>query len=35
MRTFQQFEHQLEVIPLATIWYLADLGEMRGRQELL
>lgn len=34
MRTFQQFEHQIETIPLATSWYLADLGEMRGRQEL-
>lgn len=34
MKTFEQFEQQIETIPLTTSWYLADLGEMRGRQEL-
>ena len=34
MKTFQQFEKTLEKIPLATSWYLADLGEARGKQEL-
>jgi Fic family protein len=34
MKTFQQFEHLIESIPLTTSWYLADLGEIRGRQEL-
>jgi Fic family protein len=34
MKTFQQFEHQLESIPLTTSWYLADLSEMRGQQEI-
>jgi Fic family protein len=34
MKTFQQFEQHLESIPLTTSWYLADLGEARGRQEL-
>lgn len=34
MKTFQQFDRALERIPVATSWYLADLGEARGRQEL-
>ena len=34
MKTFQQFEKTLENIPTATAWYLADLGEARGKQEL-
>jgi Fic family protein len=34
MNTFRQFEQQVELIPLTTSWYLADLGEARGRQEL-
>jgi hypothetical protein len=34
MNTFRQFEQQVEHIPLATGWYLADPGEARGRQEL-
>ena len=34
MKTFQQFEKTLENIPTATSWYLADLGEARGKQEL-
>jgi Fic family protein len=34
MNTFRQFEQQVEHIPLTTSWYLADLGEARGRQEL-
>lgn len=35
MRTLQQFETKLENIPASTAWYLADLGESRGKQELL
>ena len=34
MKTFQQFEKTLENIPSTTSWYLADLGEARGKQEL-
>src|SRR5947209_15146708 len=34
MKTFQQFEQHIETIPAATSWYLADLGEARGKQEL-
>jgi Fic family protein len=34
MKTFEQFENKLSSIPLTTSWYLADLGEARGRQEL-
>ncbi|MDD2735047.1 MAG: Fic family protein [Desulfuromonadaceae bacterium] len=34
MMTFKQFAGKLETIPASTSWYLADLGESRGRQEL-
>ncbi|MDO8675565.1 MAG: Fic family protein [Candidatus Omnitrophota bacterium] len=34
MKTFQQFEKKIENIPIATSWYLADLGEAKGKQEL-
>src|SRR5947209_2707687 len=34
MKTFEQFGRRLETVPLTTSWYLADLGEARGRQEL-
>ena len=34
MMTFNQFASKLENIPSATSWYLADLGEARGRQDL-
>jgi hypothetical protein len=34
MNTFRQFEQLLETVPLTTSWYLADLGEARGRQDL-
>lgn len=34
MMTLRQFARQLESIPLATSWYLSDLGEARGKQEL-
>ncbi len=34
MMTFKQFARKLETIPASTAWYLADLGEARGRQEL-
>lgn len=34
MKTFQQFEQRIKTVPLTTSWYLADLGEARGKQEL-
>jgi len=34
MRTFRQFAGGLESLPIATAWYLGDLGEARGKQEL-
>jgi Fic family protein len=34
MMTFKQFAGKLETIPASTSWYLADLCEARGRQEL-
>jgi Fic family protein len=34
MMTLRQLARQLESIPLATSWLLADLGEARGKQEL-
>ena len=34
MMTLRQFAAQLETIPASTSWYLADLGEARGKQEL-
>src|SRR2546426_11905438 len=34
MMTFRQLGGRLEAIPTATSWYLADLGEARGKQEL-
>ncbi len=34
MKTFQQFEKKIENIPTAASWYLADLGEAKGKQEL-
>ncbi len=34
MRTFQQFGNKIESIPTVTSWYLADLGEALGKQEL-
>jgi len=34
LNTFQQFEKTIENIPTTTSWYLADLGEARGKQEL-
>ena len=32
--TFQHFRHKPETIPATTSWYLADLGEARGKQDL-
>ena len=32
--TLRQFAHQLDFIPAVISWYLADLGEARGKQEL-
>lgn len=34
MQTFRRFAAKPDTIPLTTAWYLADLGEARGRQEL-
>ena len=34
MMTLRQFAAKPEAIPVATSWYLADLGEARGKQEL-
>jgi Fic family protein len=34
MRTLQRFSSGVESIPTSTSWYLADLGEARGRQGL-
>ena len=34
MMTFRQFASKPESIPAATSWYLADLSEARGKQEL-
>lgn len=34
MMTLRQFSARPEAIPAATSWYLADLGESRGKQEL-
>jgi Fic family protein len=34
MRTLKQFASKPETIPASTSWYLADLGEARGKQEL-
>lgn len=34
MKTFEQFAQQISSVPLSTSWYLADLGESRGKQEL-
>jgi Fic family protein len=35
MKTLEQFTHKPESIPALTSWHLADLGEARGRQDLL
>jgi len=34
VKTLQKFSAGVEVIPATTSWYLADLGEARGKQEL-
>jgi Fic family protein len=34
MMTLRLFFHKFESVPAATSWYLADLGEARGKQEL-
>lgn len=34
MKTLRQFSSKPESIPAATSWYLADLGEARGKQDL-
>ncbi|MCL5021898.1 MAG: Fic family protein [Nitrospirae bacterium] len=34
MMTLRQFSHKPETVPSITSWYLSDLGEARGRQEL-
>jgi hypothetical protein len=34
MMTLRQFAEPLQAIPAATSWYLADLGQALGKQEL-
>jgi Fic family protein len=34
MKTFEQLQQKLSSIPTTTAWYLADLGEAKGKQEL-
>jgi len=34
MMTLRRFSRKFESVPAATSWYLADLGEARGKQEL-
>jgi len=34
MQTLQQLSAQPDSIPASIAWYLADLGEARGQQEL-
>ncbi|MGB7621069.1 MAG: Fic family protein, partial [Terriglobia bacterium] len=34
MMTLRKMTQGLDSIPAATAWYLADLGEARGKQEL-
>jgi hypothetical protein len=34
MMTLRQFASGVEMVPATTSWYLADLGEARGKQEL-
>ena len=34
MITLKQLSSKLESVPVSTSWYLADLGEARGKQEL-
>jgi Fic family protein len=34
MKTLEQFASKPETVPASTSWYLADLGEARGKQEL-
>ncbi|MFX0201413.1 MAG: Fic family protein [Candidatus Hodarchaeota archaeon] len=34
MNTLKQFSSGLEAIPMSTAWYIADLSEARGKQEL-
>jgi Fic family protein len=34
MKTLELLSTELESVPLATSWYLSDLGEARGKQEL-
>ncbi len=34
MMTLKQFSSGLDAVPIATSWYLADIGEAKGKQEL-
>ena len=34
MKTLQTFSRQFEFVPTAASWYLSDLSEARGKQEL-
>lgn len=35
MMTLRLFAEKFESVPASTSWYLADLGEARGKQELV
>ena len=35
MMTLRLFSREFEIVPVSISWYLADLGEARGKQELL
>lgn len=34
MKTLQQFENELNEVPATAAWYIGDLGEARGKQEI-
>src|SRR3989338_6711980 len=34
MKTLQKFENELREVPASAAWYIGDLGEARGKQEL-
>src|SRR6266700_718153 len=34
MMTLRRFRNEVSTVPTATAWYLSDLGESKGRQEL-
>jgi len=34
MKTFELLANRTDAVPMTTSWYLTDLGEARGKQEL-